>query len=254
MYFSFDKKLGHELCIWDKICNKLSCYNWVWIPKKSQVNKNQVFESARSSRNFIFLKFSFHFLFFLIRTLAGRRKAPQQGGEMGCVQGKWKLFCLFICLLFQVRQHFFACLIISFSGKSILTDEDIDFIARNTAMKREAVEIQYKTFLQKHPDGRISRKSFHMMMKECYPGRRVLGIRPGVQIVWWLSSLLTDWFQGRTQRSWSGTYSECTTPIRWVGPCLGVVFFEILWEIFRSEIPIPTIFLMLDSNKAGGTL
>ena len=55
-------------------------------------------------------------------------------------------------------------------GKSVLTDEDIDFIARNTAMKREAVEIQYKTFLQKHPDGRISRKSFHVMMKECYPG------------------------------------------------------------------------------------
>ena len=55
-------------------------------------------------------------------------------------------------------------------GKSVLTDEDIDFIARNTAMKREAVEMQYKTFLQKHPDGRISRKSFHVMMKECYPG------------------------------------------------------------------------------------
>merc|ERR1712165_329166 len=53
---------------------------------------------------------------------------------------------------------------------TILTNEDIDFIARNTAMKREAVEMQYKTFLQKHPDGRISRKSFHMMMKECYPG------------------------------------------------------------------------------------
>jgi len=70
----------------------------------------------------------------------GRRK-EDQSGEMGCVQ-----------------------------GKSVLTEEDIDFIARNTAMKREAVEIQYKTFLQKHPDGRISRKSFHMMMKECYPG------------------------------------------------------------------------------------
>merc|ERR1719266_1021071 len=70
----------------------------------------------------------------------GRRK-EEQGPKMGCVQ-----------------------------GKSVLTDEDIDFIARNTAMKREAVEIQYKTFLQKHPDGRISRKSFHMMMKECYPG------------------------------------------------------------------------------------
>ena len=71
---------------------------------------------------------------------AGRRK-EEQGPEMGCVQ-----------------------------GKSVLTDEDIDFIARNTAMKREAVEMQYKTFLQKHPDGRISRKSFHVMMKECYPG------------------------------------------------------------------------------------
>jgi Ca2+-binding EF-hand superfamily protein len=70
----------------------------------------------------------------------GRRK-EEQGPEMGCVQ-----------------------------GKSVLTDEDIDFIARNTAMKREAVEMQYKTFLQKHPDGRISRKSFHVMMKECYPG------------------------------------------------------------------------------------
>ena len=67
--------------------------------KKSQVNKNQVFESARSWRNFIISKFSFHFLFF-IRTLAGRRKAPQQGGEMGCVQGKWTFFVdLHICCL-----------------------------------------------------------------------------------------------------------------------------------------------------------
>ena len=37
-------------------------------------------------------------------------------------------------------------------------------------MKREAVEVQYRTFLKQHPDGRISRKSFHSMMKECYPG------------------------------------------------------------------------------------
>ena len=70
-------------------------------------------------------------------------------------------------------------------GKSVLTDEDIDFIARNTAMKREAVEMQYKTFLQKHPDGRISRKSFHVMMKECYPGasdagaRKIIDLRSG---------------------------------------------------------------------------
>ena len=92
---------------------------------------------------------------------------------MGCVQGKWTFFVdLHICCL--IAHLLLRHVNISFSGKSILTDEDIDFIARNTAMKREAVEIQYKTFLQKHPDGRISRKSFHMMMKECYPGRVLL--------------------------------------------------------------------------------
>merc|ERR1719308_276345 len=37
-------------------------------------------------------------------------------------------------------------------------------------MDKEAVERQYQNFLQKHPDGQISRKSFHSMMKECYPG------------------------------------------------------------------------------------
>jgi Ca2+-binding EF-hand superfamily protein len=52
-------------------------------------------------------------------------------------------------------------------GKSVLSEEDIDFIARNTAMNRAAVEEQYKSFLLKHPDGRISRKSFHSMMKVC---------------------------------------------------------------------------------------
>jgi Ca2+-binding EF-hand superfamily protein len=55
-------------------------------------------------------------------------------------------------------------------GKNILLEEDIEYIAKNTAMSREQVEIQYQSFLEKHPDGRISRKSFHEMMKECYPG------------------------------------------------------------------------------------
>merc|ERR1739838_280194 len=55
-------------------------------------------------------------------------------------------------------------------GKSILTEEDINFIAKNTAMDKTQVENQYQIFLKKHPDGRISKKSFHTMMKECYPG------------------------------------------------------------------------------------
>jgi Ca2+-binding EF-hand superfamily protein len=56
------------------------------------------------------------------------------------------------------------------NGKSVLTDDDIDFIAKNTAMDRGKVEAQYTNFLSQHPDGRISKKSFHEMMKECYPG------------------------------------------------------------------------------------
>jgi len=56
------------------------------------------------------------------------------------------------------------------NGKSVLTEEDIDFIAKNTAMDRTKVEAQYQNFLSQHPDGRISKKSFHEMMKECYPG------------------------------------------------------------------------------------
>merc|ERR1719334_1109757 len=37
-------------------------------------------------------------------------------------------------------------------------------------MDKVAVERQYQNFLRKHPDGQISRESFHSMMKECYPG------------------------------------------------------------------------------------
>ena len=74
-------------------------------------------------------------------------------------------------------------------ASKILTVEDIEFIARNTAMTKAQVEVyhfirnfisfyfmqqilqtQYQNFLKMHPDGRISKKSFHTMMKECYPG------------------------------------------------------------------------------------
>jgi len=55
-------------------------------------------------------------------------------------------------------------------ASKILTDQDIEFIAKNTAMTKAQVETQYQNFLKMHPDGRISKKSFHTMMKECYPG------------------------------------------------------------------------------------
>merc|ERR1712079_117076 len=53
---------------------------------------------------------------------------------------------------------------------TILTNEDFEFIAKNTALTKVQVESRYQNFLKLHPDGRISRKSFHSMMKEGYPG------------------------------------------------------------------------------------
>merc|ERR1712038_1581629 len=53
---------------------------------------------------------------------------------------------------------------------TILTNEDFEFIAKNTALTKVQVESRYQNCLKLHPDGRISRKSFHSMMKECYPG------------------------------------------------------------------------------------
>ena len=54
--------------------------------------------------------------------------------------------------------------------KPILTEEDVDYLIRHTAISKEQVDAQFQIFLKNHPDGRISKKSFHSMMKACYPG------------------------------------------------------------------------------------
>ncbi len=55
------------------------------------------------------------------------------------------------------------------NGKPGLSEEDLDFIARNTAVSREDVDRQYENFLAKHPDGEITKKEFSAMMRQCYP-------------------------------------------------------------------------------------
>lgn len=55
------------------------------------------------------------------------------------------------------------------NGKPALTQEDLDFIATHTAVTRPEVEEQYQNFLQRHPDGKINKKEFSSMMKQCYP-------------------------------------------------------------------------------------
>ena len=42
--------------------------------------------------------------------------------------------------------------------------------APNGGLSNPTLQSRYQNFLKLHPDGRISRKSFHSMMKECYPG------------------------------------------------------------------------------------
>merc|ERR1711935_210881 len=55
-------------------------------------------------------------------------------------------------------------------SQNVLEEEDINYIVRNTAIDRNQVEAQFEMFLEKHPEGQISKRSFHGMMRECYPG------------------------------------------------------------------------------------
>ena len=50
-----------------------------------------------------------------------------------------------------------------------MSEQDLQFIANHTAVSREQVDMQYENFLKDHPDGKITKKDFRKMMKDCYP-------------------------------------------------------------------------------------
>ena len=78
-------KNGEKLCIWDIICNKLCCY------------KNRVFESARSWRNSIVLKFPYDFLFSSEPLQADEKHLNRAGRWVACrVSGSYSVW-LFVC-------------------------------------------------------------------------------------------------------------------------------------------------------------
>jgi len=54
-------------------------------------------------------------------------------------------------------------------SKTVLSDEDLNFIACNTALSRQEVDERYAHFLERHPDGKITKKEFRQMMQVCYP-------------------------------------------------------------------------------------
>jgi len=66
-------------------------------------------------------------------------------------------------------RHLFLPKMGCVGGKEILTEEDKDYIAQNTAATREEIDQQHENFLQKHPDGKISKKDFSVLMRQCYP-------------------------------------------------------------------------------------
>eukprot|EP00092_Neocalanus_flemingeri_P020158 GFUD01021825.1.p1 GENE.GFUD01021825.1~~GFUD01021825.1.p1 ORF type:complete len:231 (+),score=59.19 GFUD01021825.1:147-839(+) len=56
-------------------------------------------------------------------------------------------------------------------SNTVLSEVDIEWIVRNTDKDRGQVEEQFQRFLRKHPDGKISKRCFLSMMKECYPSK-----------------------------------------------------------------------------------
>jgi len=55
------------------------------------------------------------------------------------------------------------------NGKEVLTDDDLNYLASHTALSREEVDEKYEHFLERHPDGKITKKEFRTMMQVCYP-------------------------------------------------------------------------------------
>jgi len=56
--------------------------------------------------------------------------------------------------------------------KTQMTEEELNYILQNTNLEKEKLEAQHQNFLNTHADGQMSKRSFHLMMKECYPGMK----------------------------------------------------------------------------------
>ena len=52
---------------------------------------------------------------------------------------------------------------------ALLSEDDLEYIAKNTSISRSQIEDQYENFLEKHPDGKITKWNFRNMMQACFP-------------------------------------------------------------------------------------
>ena len=186
-----------------------------------------MFESVRSWRNYIVLAFSFYFLFSSGLLQADEKHLNRAGRWVACrVSGSYIVCCLVAEILsgmsplFRLFDHFFFRQVDPHGRGHRLHRAQHGHEARGggdpvqDVLAKAPGRQDLQEELPHDDEGVLPRSS---------AAKNLLGIivlRLGLQIVWWSPSLLTDWFQGRTQKSWSDTYSECTTPIRWVGPSL----------------------------------
>ena len=56
----------------------------------------------------------------------------------------------------------------SSQGKYVLTEEDINWFANNTMIKKEDVKERYQQFIDKHPLGKIEKNEYINLIQECY--------------------------------------------------------------------------------------
>merc|ERR1712106_377784 len=82
--------------------------------------------------------------------------------RVGASQGMKK-----ISRVFSTKKVLGSCT----RSNTLLSEADIDWIVSNTDKEKEQVEEQFQIFLGKHPNGKISKRSFLSMMKECYPSK-----------------------------------------------------------------------------------
>ena len=62
------------------------------------------------------------------------------------------------------------------NGKTVLTNEDLEYIANHTKASHEEIKQYHKNFLQEHPKGKITKRCFRKVVQACHPSMDVTGL------------------------------------------------------------------------------
>ena len=62
------------------------------------------------------------------------------------------------------------------NGKPVLSDEDLEFIAKHTAVSRDQIDEQYENFLGKHPNGKITKGMVILLLEVSHEDTSLINI------------------------------------------------------------------------------